>query len=376
MKRVAVLAGTVGLCLLLGQPTPALATEGAGEWMPPLCGQVVGDGSVTFTWNDGHSLTRTSQPMSTGTMVSDVDVLASANRVITVTYDGRVSTSEDAGCTWTEIGRLDAYGPFAISPAPDGSAYLWTRYNDVRLYHVEGTAIVEVTPTLTYAFMALAVDPVDARHVRVVDATGAVLDSTDGGQSFRTTGAAPVSPGGGTVGLYDAAIAPTDLDRVVLGTVVDGAFSSGDGGRTWTRSAMAAPGHRVNVFTVTVSPVDPSVVWAMGLDITEHDSGASNEGRHIFRSIDGGQTFRSVVDHVPGQVTLTNGLPLVPHPVDAARVYFEFGTWFAGYGTDLFAYDARLDQLTSTHNPYDDITAMAFNPRFPTVAYLGLAEVR
>lgn len=40
---------------------------------------------------------------------------------------------------------------------------------------------------------------------------------------------------------YDAAIAPGDLDRLVLGTAVDGVFASQDGGRTWTNAALGVP---------------------------------------------------------------------------------------------------------------------------------------
>lgn len=132
----------------------------------------------------------------------------------------------------------------------------------------------------------------------------------------------------------------------------------------------------MNAFTVTVSPADPSVVWAMGLDITEQDSGTPAQERHIYRSTDEGRTFRPAADHVPGKVTLTNGLPLVAHPVDRDQVYVVFGTWWSGYGTDLFSYDARLDQLQLAHNGYDDIKAIAFNPRFPAVRYLGPSKER
>ncbi|HEU4948031.1 MAG TPA: hypothetical protein VFT31_12835 [Kribbella sp.] len=376
MRRVATLS-TVALSLILGVQ-PALAYGANDDWMPPRCDQVTGDGSVTFTWNDGNSLARTSQPVTPATTVSDVDVLSSANRLLSVGAGGRLSASDDAGCTWAEIGRLDGQAPFMITPAPDGSAYVWTKYDEVRLYRVVGAAVTELKPAglENRALMALVAAPSDPRHVRVVDTGGVVLDSTDGGLSFKAMGGAPTLPGGGMVGLYDAAVAPTDLDRVVVGTVGDGAFTSADGGRTWTQSAMGAKGNRMNVFTASVSAVDPSVVWVMGLDIAEHDSGASSEGRHIYRSTDGGQTFRPVVDHEFGEVTLTNGLLLVPHPTDPSRVYFEFGSWFLGYGTDLFSYDAMHDRLTKTHNPYDDVTAIAFSPRFPTLAYLGLSEQR
>lgn len=374
MRRLVALVGTAGLCLFAGIQ-PAFAGDSTMA-MPPHCEQVTGDGSVTYSWNAGQHLTSTSQQLALGTTATDVRVTRSG-RLLTVTGKGRLSESDDAGCTWTSAGQLDGEGPFRITPAPDGSAYVWTEQNDLRIYRVTASTVTEVVSTTpTYGFMDLVVDPADALHLRLVDGGGRIFDSVDGGFTFRQIGTAPTSPSGGTVGLYDAAIAPGDLDRVVLGTLANGAFTSADGGRTWTRATMAPSDHRINVFTAAVSPVDPAVVWVMGLDITEHDNHADNEGRHIYRSTDGGRTFQAVVDHATNQVTLTNGLLLVPHPTDPDRVYFEFGTWYAAYGTDLFAYDAGLDKLTSTHNPYDDITAIAFHPRFPALMYLGLSEQR
>jgi hypothetical protein len=372
VKRTAVLTVAFGLGLIPGaQPAFAADPTQVGTWAAPACGQVTGD--VTFTWNAGEHLAATTRPVARGTVVSDVDTLATPNLLLSVTWDGRLSRSVDAGCTWTQVADLDGQGPFSISPAPDGTAYVWTRADDTRLYRFAGVRVTELPamPVDVYGMLALVADPHDAEHLRAVDAHGGVLDSTDGGRTFTARGTTPAD---GSLFGYDAAVAPADLDHLMLGTMSNGAFLSRDGGATWTKAAIGGSGHNVNVFTVTMSPADPGVVWAMGLDITEMDSGARTEGRHIFRSTDGGGTFTPAVDHVPGEVTLTNGLPMVADPVDPARVYFEFGTWFAGYGTDLFSYDAASDRLTSTHNPYDDIDAMAFNPRFPQVMYLGLAE--
>jgi hypothetical protein len=124
---------------------------------------------------------------------------------------------------------------------------------------------------------------------------------------------------------------------------------------------------------VTISPANPFVVWVQGIDLVEHAAHAPSEGRHIYRSTDGGHTFRAAVDHVPGQVTLVNGALLAPSPVDPNVVYFVFGTSFAAYGTDLFRYDARRDLLSMQHNKNDGIASITFNPRDPRVMYLGLS---
>jgi len=365
------------MCLTLGAQ-PAAAGSATPQWNPPTCGEVTGDGSVTFTWNAGRHLTPTSRAMTTGTIVSDLATLAAPDQLLAVNYAGEVTVSRDAGCTWTLIDTVEGSGPFAISPAPDGSAYVWAKHNGDRLYRVAGDAATEL-PTLPvdgYGMLALTADPLDADHLRAVTRSGAVLDSKDGGRTFQLHGKPPTPEQTSSVYGYAADIAPEHLDRIVLGTMVDGVFASHDGGLTWAKATMGGPGHRVNAFSLAVSPADPSVVWAMALDITEMNAGSPAQGRHIYRSTDGGRSFRPAVDHVPGQVTLTNGLPLVAHPVDAERVYFVFGDWWSNYGTDLFSYHAGLDQLTLTHNGYDDVLAIAFHPRMPSLMYLGLAEER
>lgn len=67
------------------------------------------------------------------------------------------------------------------------------------------------------------------------------------------------------------------------------------------------------------------------------------------------------MSHAPGE--RRRRLLLVPYVVRRLR-------------HDVFAYDARLGQLTATHNGYDGVTAIAFNQAFPAVRYLGLTEVR
>jgi hypothetical protein len=111
----------------------------------------------------------------------------------------------------------------------------------------------------------------------------------------------------------------------------------------------------------------------MALDLDEMDSGAASKGRHIYRSTDGGLTFEPKVD-ASNEVTLINGPLLTAHPTDPNVVYFVFGTYFQGYGTDLFRYDAATDELTLTHNDYDEVGAIAFSPTTPPTMYLGLTQ--
>jgi photosystem II stability/assembly factor-like uncharacterized protein len=377
-RRSAVLASAAGVLLALST-TAATAAVSSGEspWHPPVCDKVDSDGSLTFTWSAGQHLTPTTKPLRPFKLVYDLDVLATPNQLLAVDYAGNLSASRDAGCSWTTIATLAGEQPSAITPAPDGSAYVWSKAYDERLYRVAGTKVTEL-PHIAVAevgnLLALAVDPADSGHLRAVTSSGVVLDSADGGQTFQRRGVTPTPVKSWTVYAYDAAVTTVDLDHIVLGTGDDGVFTTRDGGLTWTKAVIGGAEHQVHAFTVAVSPVDASVVWAMCLDVTELHAGSAAQGRHIFRSTDGGRTFTAAVDHNPGVVTLTNDLPLVAHPTDPQVVYFEFGTWFANYGTDLFSYDAAHDQLKVAHSESDGIKAIAFNPAFPQVMYLGLTE--
>jgi hypothetical protein len=122
-----------------------------------------------------------------------------------------------------------------------------------------------------------------------------------------------------------------------------------------------------------VSPANPNVVWAMGINLAEADAGAPSQGRHIYRSGDGGLTFEPVVDQ-DHRVTLTNGPLMVPHPTDETVLYFVFGMSFMNYGTDLYRYDHGTREVTLTHNAYSEIGAIAFHPHNPRLMYLGIVN--
>ncbi|NUT02657.1 MAG: dispase autolysis-inducing protein, partial [Hamadaea sp.] len=368
-RKNAILTGAVGALILMSTVVGGAPAQAAPTWTVPACGQVTGgSGALTFTWSDGHYLTRTATELRPVTVVSDIEALAAPNTLLAVDDFGKLSQSRDAGCSWTPIATLAGQPPYAITAAGGASAYVWSRANDELLYRVDGTKVTEL-PRIPSAdvgnLLALAVD---GKHLRAVTSTGVVLDSVDGGLSFQRRGVTPQPVLGWWIWGYEGSIG-RNLDHIVLGTSSDGVYTTFDGGLTWTSSRLSAePNHRINIFSVAVSPADENVVWAEGLDTTELDAGNTRaQGRHLWRSTDGGRTFTVAVDHDPATVTLTNGVPLAPHPTDPDVVYFEYGTWFANYGTDLYAYDAGTGRLSTGHSGQDGINAITFNPAFPQV---------
>lgn len=277
--------------------------------------------------------------------------------------------STDGGCTWVDAG-VDVFDDFfKLVPAPDGVIY---GYNDNRSQFVRiadgDVEITEANSIATIADVAMVgfgVDPHDSDHVFLASSDVRVFESKDAGATWTLFDHVTMN---GANGVYRVVWDPTDSSHVIAGTVSGGAYVSEDSGATWARASGISLGN-ANIFSVAISPVDGDVVWVEGIDIAEMDGGANTEGRHIWQSTDGGTTYTPVVDK-SAEVTLYNGNLMVPHPTDANVVYFVFGTYFAGYGTDVFRYDATTDALTVEHsNDFHDLGALAFRPGDASVMY-------
>lgn len=357
-----VLAVTAAGAVNLSTADPAAAVDG---WHRPQCGVVQGDGSVTITRTDGAFLAPTSTAL-TPVAYTKLVALSTPNTLVAISKRS-IQRSTDAGCSWQQIGSTEQdLAAYDVAAGPDGTAYAYG-INDQPIYRVQGDTVTTVAgPVLYDGVVGLAVDPADARVLRVVSKAGQVYDSSDGGATWAPVGL----PVGADQFLYKAAIDPADLDHVVVGTMSNGSFVTFDGGRSWTHSTGIGATARSNDFTVAISPADPRTVWVEGYDVSQNGNGA----RHIWRSTDGGRSFASMLDG--NQATLYNGNPMWPSPVDPDVLYFEFGTWFGGYGTDLYRYEASTGRLTSQHSSYDSIASVAFNPVDPRVMYLGLVEER
>jgi hypothetical protein len=336
-------------------------TGGAGggipsEWIVPTCTTITGTAAVTFTKDEGATLTPSNQTLS-GVGYTGLAALDTPNTLL-AEHKGDLLRSTDAGCTWNKIGTLEG-GLFELTAASGGRAYAWVD-NGEAFYRIDDGV---PTPLTTPApnIVGLGVDPADGLHLRIGDASGAVSDSTDGGVTWNKQGD-PATTGGLTIG-YRFAFDPTDLDHYLFGQSTDGASVTFDGGTTWMKSTGIGAAN-ANAFSIAVSPANPDVVWVEAIEL-------GPDQRHIYRSTDGGLTFTSVVDS-SADVTLINGNLLSPHPTNEDVLYFVFGTSFQGYGTDLYRYDQSTGQVTKTHNQNHGITEIVASPADDTVQYLGL----
>lgn len=347
----------------------AHAQEKGKSWSAPHCKSITGTGSVTFTDDEGATLTPSKTPLLIGGYTYGLIPLDRANTLLAA-FNRTLYRSTSAGCRWDAIGTLPSTSdgfPASLVAGHGGIAYAWAEGRNDLLRIVD----TEITPLRSPGdLVGIGTDRADGDHLRVGDSNGQIWESFDGGFRFDPLGA----PGAGRGSIvYRVAFDPNDLDHAVVGTAVGGAAVTFDGGRTWNKTTgLSRTDGPVNFFNAVVSPADGNVVYAMALDLDESDSGASNQGRHIYRSENGGLHWVPVVDADPANgVTIVNQPIMAAHPTDADVVYFIFGTKFQAYGTDLYRYEHGVG-LTKTHNDFDRMSSIAFHPGDPSILYLGL----
>ena len=349
------------LVLVLAAAVPAAAARRRAVRATPLyppCGMITGTAAVTFTHDFGATLAPSSEslrPISytygLAAMIDQPDTLMAWN-------GDDLLLSTDAGCSWRVVATMTGWDfPPRLTPARGGRVYAWA---DNRRFLVRYDSRGVRSLKQPADFIGLGVHPQNGEHLRAGGSDGTVWESADGGESWTQIG---TLPGGLGLLYYRFAFDPSDLDHVVAGVVTSGAFVSRDGGRTWTRSNIA----NANVFEAVISPADGSRVWAEGIDLAASQ-------RHIWVSDDGGATFTAVIDEGP-DVDLINGNIMAAHPTDKDVLYFEFGTHFQAYGTDLYRFDLRSRSLTVRHNPHDGVNAIVFSRTDPNLMYLGIEAV-
>ncbi|WP_156960594.1 hypothetical protein [Amycolatopsis taiwanensis] len=168
---------------------------------------------------------------------------------------------------------------------------------------------------------------------------------------------------------------PSNMDHIVMGNMTMGAQVTFDGGLAWTGVAGLGAGDDIDVFSAVISPADPNVVYLMVRNEAELKAGRPSEGRHIHKSTDGGRHFTSVAEQ-DNRITLPNGPVMAADPKDSGTVYFIYGTYYQGYGTDIYKYDSHSQNVSVAHNSYHRIDSIAFHPRAPGLLYFGVDKER
>ncbi len=150
--------------------------------------------------------------------------------------------------------------------------------------------------------------------------------TTDGGRSWKK-----ILDGGTWAGVSDVVVDPrnpeiliaTTWQRIrrtygyIAGGPESGLWRSTDGGATWKRSQSGMPADELGRIGLAISPVNPDVVYAI-FEAGSAGSGASGGRGGFYRSRDGGVSWERMNNYS------TTGLyysELFPDPVDVDRVY-------------------------------------------------------
>lgn len=156
--------------------------------------------------------------------------------------------------------------------------------------------------------------------------TGTIYRSTDGGDSWQRINRPGSLPADALVS--SLAIDPRDSDRLLAATQ-RGVFRSGDGGQTWRESSAGLP-HRA-VRRLALCPARPDVVYLSLSSVR----GANPWQGGVYRSDDGGQTWtarshglKQTVGPKDGSINLTSWYDqLAVHPQDPDIAYVGGQGW-------------------------------------------------
>ena len=178
----------------------------------------------------------------------------------------------------------------------------------------------------------IAVDPRDHDVVYVASAAGGLFKSVDHGTTWR-----PVFERERTISLGAVAIADANPNVVWVGTGEannqrssswgDGVYKSEDGGKSWRHMGLEGSRH---VGAIAIDPRDDDVVFVAALGSLWGSGGE----RGLFKSIDGGATWRRVlqVDEHTGVVDVVMD-PRDPDRLFAAAYQRQRRNWsFVGGG--------------------------------------------
>jgi len=331
----------------------------------PPCSSVEGTPGVAISRDQGATLIRPTQRLE-GIGYSYGLAQLGATELLS-THKQTLYRSLDAGCSWTAVGTLEGEQFYRIATGANGRNYIWDDNREYLVrYETTTNTITKLKPP--GAIIGLGVDPAAGHHLLIGTNEGVVWESNDAGETWSRRGELPRLP---APIFYRFTFYQSDINRVVAGVANSGAYYSGDGGRTWFQSTVEPfPPAPTNIFNLVFSD-DGTTVWAMGVNLKESDANVPSHGRHIYLSQDGGAVFRPVIDESP-TVQFVNQPVMAVNPQDPNVFYFIFGTYFQGYGTDIYRYDHNTRTLTTFHNEYDDINAIVFSTKDSNVMYFGL----
>jgi len=232
-----------------------------------------------------------------------------------------------------------------------------------------GQGWVEAGPTnIGGRITTLAIDPVNSDIVYAGAASGGVLKSTDGGETWT-----PLFDEQPTLSIGSVAVDPSNPDVIYAGTGEAnagggsvtygglGVFKSSDGGLNWQNVGL---GDTRYTGKVIVDPLDPDRVYVAATGTLF----SLNSARGVYRSTDAGMSW----DHVLFVSDSTGAIDIVQDPVDTDVIYAAM--WERRRTPDSRRYGGRTSGVVKSTDGGESWTYLAGGlPSGADVGRIGLA---
>src|SRR5687768_5432822 len=164
MIRYAVAVGFLAV-MVSGDAVASERRRASSKPFPP-CTMITGSPAVTFTRDDGRTLTPTAEKLEGIGYTYGLASLDKGNgSSLLAWHKTALLISEDAGCSWREVARFDDLETFPpqITAAKGGRAYAWSE-NGRFLVRYDSRGVVRLKQPVE--FLGLGTDPKNGEHVR------------------------------------------------------------------------------------------------------------------------------------------------------------------------------------------------------------------
>ena len=311
--------------------------------------------------------------------------------------DGGVWKSTDYGRTWNPIfdGQdTQSIGAIAVAPSDSNVVYVASGEGLHRPDLSVGDGIyrsADAGKTWTHLGLrdgqqipAIAVDPGNANtifaavlgHPYGPNEERGIFRSTDGGKTWKKVLYKDENTGGSDVvidpknpqvvyaSLWDERLGPWE-DKNEYATTNGGLFKSTDGGTTWKQLTNGLPKDLVQI-NVAVAASDPQRLYATLSTKEEGDGYATDKGLGVYRSDDGGMSWRKITDDPRPAMKIGGGDLPVP-VVDPQNPDIVYSTSIVTCRSE----DGGKTWISLRGAPGgDDYQNMWINPRNPKIILL------
>jgi len=172
----------------------------------------------------------------------------------------------------------------------------WTQYLEMKEQSAFGLEWIQLGPVINSARVdSVQCDPTRPGTMYAAFGSGNLWKTTNHGLTWQ-----PIFENQSALGIGDIALAPSNPDIIWLGSGESlrkprnftmpgtGVFRSDDGGQSWRNTGLPDSYH---IGEITVHPKDPDIVFVA----VQGHFWSTNKNRGVYRTIDGGETWEHVL---------------------------------------------------------------------------------